>query len=102
MLSRRYHGFDRMEITVLSASECFVLELVIDNLNHNPQTIKQVIEELMKRRRESKKSDNVADIEDGFKNGRRPAGYYQENIQFKNETLPSYEKVPGHYGMPKK
>ena len=77
---------------VLTSSECFVLELVIDNLNHNPQTIKQVIEDLMKRRKDKKKGDKVADIEDGLKNGYK-RGYYKDNLQLNNEKMPSYEKT---------
>ena len=94
-LSRRYHGFELKDMSCLTSSECFVLEMVIDNLNHNPQTIKQVIEELMKRRKDTKKVDKLADIEDGLKNGfnKRPTGYYQDNLQLNNETLPVYEKM---------
>ena len=103
MLSRRYHGFDLREMLVLTSSECFVLEMVIDNLNHNPQTIKLVIEDLMKRRKDMKKGDKEADVEDGLKNGYK-RGYYQDNLQLNNEKLPNYEKMStkGHHGSQKR
>ena len=54
MLSRRYHGLDLSQLTVLTSSECFVLEMVIDNLNYHPQNIKPMIEDLLKRRKDFK------------------------------------------------
>ena len=54
MLSRRYHGLNLSELVVLTSSECFVLEMMIDNLNYHPHNIKPMIEDLIKRRKDFK------------------------------------------------
>ena len=102
MLSRRLHGFELREMTCFTSSECFVLEMVVDNLNHNPQITKQVIEELMKRRG-SKKGDRVADIEDGLKNeyDNKQSKHRTENLQLNNTSLVTCNKMEDkkHYGF---
>ena len=82
MLSRRLHGFELREMTRFTSSECFVLEMVVDNLNHNPQITKQVIGELMKRRG-GKKGDRVGDFEDGLKKEHddKQSKHRMENLQ---------------------
>lgn len=54
MLSRRYHGLNLSELVVLTSSECFVLEMMIDNLNYHSHNIKPMIEDLIKRRKDFK------------------------------------------------
>lgn len=102
MLSRRLHGFDLRGMTCFTSSECFVLEMVVDNLNHNPQITKQVIGELMKRRGSKKKDDRVADIEDGLKNeyDNKQSKHRKENLQLNNVSLVTCNKTGDkkHYG----
>ena len=97
MLYKKYHGDDLNRVQ-LNSSDCFVLELIIQNLNSNPMVVKQFIKELSLRLKDKqvvnkRRSDKVADMEDGLKR----KGYFAENIQLTNSkaSCPTYTYAVG-------
>ena len=68
MLNKKYHGEDLNHV-YLSSSDCFVLELIIQNLNSNPIQVKQFIKELsiMMKENEKRQTNKNENMENGFK-----------------------------------
>jgi len=97
MVSRKYHGFEIHTMTKMSTSDLFVLELVIQNLNHNPRTVRNFMVELRQKIKEGNSKprgrDNVADLEDGLKS--KPSGYFKSNLNYSNEKKDSAQLLYG-------
>ena len=87
MVSRKYHGKEIQKLGNLSTSDLFVLELVIQNLNHNPKTVRNFMVELSQKIKEdnSKLRDKRGDLEDGLKK-KKKNGHLDSNLMFTNET----------------
>ena len=88
MVSRKYHGKEIQKLGKLTTSDLFVLELVIQNLNHNPKTVRNFMVELSQKIKEdnSKKlRDKRGDLEDGL-NKTKKNGHLESNLMYTNET----------------
>ena len=87
MVSRKYHGKEIQKLGNLSTSDLFVLELVIQNLNHNPKTVRNFMVELSQKIKEdnSKLRDKRGDLEDGL-NKKKKNSHLDSNLMFTNET----------------
>ena len=87
MVSRKYHGKEIQKLGNLSTSDLFVLELVIQNLNHNPKTVRNFMVELSQKIKEdnSKLRDKRGDLDDGL-NNKKKTGHLDSKIRFTNET----------------
>jgi len=83
----------------LSSGDCFVLEMVIDNLSQTPKLIDQMLEEIEKKLTEIQRSKlhwKIAEVEDGYKGENFPlntSGYKGENFPlntsgYKGEPFP--------------
>lgn len=70
-MSRKCHNgnLDGVRIT---AGECFVLELIIDNLSNEPRKVRELLREVRTKLTERTK-DRWADLEAGFR-GDKPPG----------------------------
>jgi len=98
LLNRRIHG-NQLQRIDLSSGDCFVLEMVIDNLSQTPKLIDQMLEEIEKKLTEIQRSKlhwKIAEVEDGYKGENFPlntSGYKGENFPlntsgYKGETFP--------------
>lgn len=78
-MSRKCHNgnLDGVRIT---SGECFVLELIIDNLSNEPRKVRELLREVRTKLTERTVTmtkgarDRRADIEDGFRHD-KPPGY---------------------------
>merc|ERR1740128_565931 len=106
LLNRRIHG-NQLQRIDLSSGDCFVLEMVIDNLTQTPKLIDQMLEEIEKKLTEIQRSKlhwKIAEVEDGYKGENFPlntSGYKGESFThntsgYKGDTFP----VNGYKGEP--
>ena len=77
-MSRKCHN-ENLDGVKITSGECFVLELIIDNLSNEPRKVKDLLKEVKSKLSERKVSmkgtrDRRADIEDGFRQD-KPPGY---------------------------
>jgi len=85
LLSRKIHG-DQLKRLKLTSGDCFVLEMIVDNLSQTPKLIDQVLEEIENKWTEKQRSQmqrNIADDEDGYK-----GETVSLNTSFKQENFP--------------
>ena len=78
-LSRKCHNVNLDGVRITSG-ECFVLELIIDNLSNEPRKVRELLREVRTKLAERTvpmtkgARDRRADIEDGFRQD-KPPGY---------------------------
>jgi len=73
-LRRKIHG-KKLDRVVLSSGDCFVLEMVVDNLAATPKLLDTVLEELEKKLVEIQMKERhwkIAEVEDGYKGENYP------------------------------
>merc|ERR1711892_1569060 len=69
LLARKIHG-KQLQGLHLTSGDCFVLEMVVDNMSQTPKDIDQMLEEIVKKLTEvqmSKRNWKIAEVEDGYK-----------------------------------
>ena len=80
-VSRKCHN-ENLDDVRITSGECFVLQLIIDNLSNEPRKVRELLKEVKNKLAERKVSspwmkgarDRRADIEDGFGQD-KPPGY---------------------------
>ena len=78
-LSRKCHN-GNLDGVRISSGECFVLELIVDNLSNEPRKVRELLREMRTKLAERTVTmtkgarDRRADIEDGFRHD-KPPGY---------------------------
>jgi len=98
LLGRKLHGSQLARIH-LTSGDCFVLEMIVDNLSQTPRLIDQVFEEIEKRLTEKQRSElqwKIAEVEDGYKGGNVSlnTSYKQENFPMISENFPLNASAP--------
>merc|ERR1712173_370130 len=99
LLGRKLHGSQLARIN-LTSGECFVLEMIVDNLAQTPKLIDQVFEEIEKKLTEKQRSElqwKIAEVEDGYKGGNislNTSGYKQETYPMMSENYPLNASAP--------
>ena len=78
-----YHGSLNIP---LDSADCFVLELLVQNLKFNPRIVREFFQQLESKL--AKKKINLADAEDGYKrNHPGGGGFIFTNVRLADETL---------------
>jgi len=100
LLTRKIHGTQLGRLQ-LSSGDCFVLEMLVDNLSQTPKLIDQVLEEIEKKLTEKQRSQlhwKIAEVEDGYKGENislNTSGYNkQENFPVMSENFPLNASAP--------
>eukprot|EP00092_Neocalanus_flemingeri_P018947 GFUD01020527.1.p1 GENE.GFUD01020527.1~~GFUD01020527.1.p1 ORF type:complete len:460 (+),score=47.04 GFUD01020527.1:248-1627(+) len=103
LLARKIHG-KQLQRLHLTSGDCFVLEMVLDNMSQTPKMIDQMLEEVEKKLTEIQRSKlhwKIAEVEDGYKGENFPlntSGYKGENFPlntsgYKPENFPINPEV---------
>jgi len=99
LLTRKIHG-NQLSTVYLSSGDCFVLEMLVDNLSETPKLIDQVLEEVEKKLTEKQRSQyhwKIAEVEDGYKGENttlNTSGFKQENYPMISESYPLNASAP--------
>ena len=96
-MTRKCHNEHLLGVRI-SPGECFVLELIIDNLSNEPRKVRDLLKEvknkLAERMTEKGSRDRRADLEDGFRQ-EKPPGYNKMMEPLAPKTAPPLN--PPHY-----
>jgi len=90
LLSRKVHGAQLNQLN-LTGGDCFVLEMLVDNMTQTPELIDQVLEELQKKLG-SNLYLKLAEVKDNYKGG---DNFPLNNSEYAQENTPISSRVYG-------
>lgn len=102
LLARKVHGAQLNRLN-LTSGDCFVLEMLVDNMTQTPELIDQMLEELQKKLG-SNLYLKLSEVKDGYKGGDNfplnTSEYVQENTPYGQENTPISTRVYGPPPLP--